>query len=377
MKSIPELPASLAFKRVLDCTSGLFFNVNSNGEEFPLTSFLHGQRHAKSHQLKIKTTADSISEGAGDTENGTGNNLSLGYRSLLNKDCNILRVKTHISALEITEALHATNDATLVNKINTLLQVIHGSEELANIARGLAYNMVSGAWLWSNRDYAAELKVTVNYQGKTQIFNKLKRWPKYGVATPEQHDNGKPDPMDTVDLGELPSVILKAMQGEYVQIELIADIQMKPGQICHPSQLYLPKKREFGEQKVNREFYTLGEHYEIGEITKQVALTPEKINNGLRTLDRFHKNSDLRQVILPFEANGSCLNYDLHLRDKTNNIFTLLPKAIHDWNAISSDEKKYVIGWIIRGGVITSDAKKAKKKALKTETENQLEPTVN
>lgn len=262
-------------------------------------------------------------------------------------------------------------------------QRIAGTREaVQHIARCSAYSMVTGLWLWRNRDDADDITIEISYGDYATPEEKwtrfcvsgVKQWPKYPVVTPAQRLAQMPDPVtevplegkDLADFDAFAAALAKAFLAggpapgsksplpltPPLHVKVVAHAKMFPGQPMWPSQRYLPKRetiptdKEGEVQPVSRLFLRIHGHPELPAISSQ------KVMNALRTYDNMHGNPLFPHEIVPVEPNGSSLRLGMNLREDAdkNSYWDVLLRWI-GCNVLSRDDYIYLMGCFIRGGV--------------------------
>jgi CRISPR-associated protein Csy3 len=123
-----------------------------------------------------------------------------------------------------------------------------------------------------------------------------------------------------------------------------------------PSQNYLEdKKKGFA-----RPLYCVGsarpdqDIHSIRELG-QAALRDQKIGNAIRTIDTWYPSFAERGLAIPVEPNGASLDAQQFFREKESSGFKLMLRM--NELDVDSDEGKFLLACIIRGGVFSGSDK--------------------
>lgn len=361
IKSIPAIPSMLSFRRRVELSDARLFSVGPDGGLSPITSYLHCQRTPKSHDQAARPSTsggDAVTPGDGDNRN-----LVQGYRAKLPTGSNQLAIRFEAAIFGLAGAFDSCDSKEWSIKLPDMCAALAKHRGGRFAAECLAYNFMSACWAWRNRDSATAAKVTIKYQvggkkGSLSVDDVLS-WPPYAVATPSEIADGKPDNKDALAALLLPlaDAIYGAFTGATGPVRLSVEgvFQMIEGQEVWASQLRIDGVKQ-------KTFFRFGAE----RADAPVGIVAEKLGNALRTFDRFHGSAEFANTVVPFESNGGSVRFSLDLRDRPDRIYSVLPRVLIDLPNVSDEHIYYVIGFMLRGGVVVSkDIAKAEAKAKK------------
>ncbi len=206
-------------------------------------------------------------------------------------------------------------------------------QALKELAKRYAYNIVNGRFLWRNRVGAEDISITVNSKGCEEEFNA------YDFSLNDFKQNNNSD-----SLNKLTEIIYKGLSGEneFTMLEINAYVKIGNGQHVFPSQ----------EMNMNEKGKVLF------QLENCAAMHNVKIGNAIRTIDDWYtvKENDTKSPIA-IEPFGAVTQRGQAYRKKNNDLYTLMQAWVNDKD-IADNDKTYVVGNLIRGGVFSGKAKK-------------------
>lgn len=348
----------LSYQRSLAVSDGLFYSRLADGTEVPLPVLRHGLRGTQNVDMRGKVDKD------GTTKQGERaiSQVQLTDTAKLDPEGQALVVRFAVRFLDLHQSLHAVTaaktdkDPTVVARYRAsaerFVKQAANSDGLREVSARLARNVANGRWLWRNRSLARAVQVTSTLGtdgGQSLTFDAL--------GVPFRHFDGY-----SADEQTMAAHIAAGLSGE-AKTTLIVEAEVDfgiPGAVeVFPSQSYLPDKpRGFA-----RPLYCIGHasrlaSRRIGDVEGvsergQAALRDQKIGNALRTIDTWYPGYDsVTSLPIPIEPNGASLSEQAFFRAKEGSAFDLSRKL----NVLDPDssEGMYMLGMLIRGGVLSS-----------------------
>lgn len=351
----------LSFRRLMETTDGVMKAVNSKTlEESPIINSFHGQRVPAGYD---KDGAKAESRGKKDSSR----NLMSGWRAKLPVDSDVLKVSYSVTIFPLTTVPDACDNASFYVDLIKALEVMKNEDEVAKVARYYAYNIANASWMWRNRDSASSIEVGIKYtlsksdKPTVLIISDALDLALRPVVSKTAKENGLADPSDSYhEIDDLANAIENVLRGKAKPLSLFVEgyAKMTPGREVWPSQLYLPKRFL---SDVGKTFFTFGNPVHSKSLVgNEPGITMEKIGNALRTFDNSHNDPNL---VIAIETNGGYLPIGLDMRSssKKNRIYDILQKYVEGIIPLNSDEKVYLIGCIIRGGLFAKSDDKEKE----------------
>lgn len=209
-------------------------------------------------------------------------------------------------------------------------------QSLKVLAKRYAYNIANGRFLWRNRVGAEEITITVNTKESEAKFNA------YDFSLNDFEKNNDHD-----SLNILSEIIYKGLNDDnkFTLLEVNAYVKIGNGQHVFPSQ----------EMNMNEKGKVLF------KLENCAAMHNVKIGNAIRTIDNWYNvegnDAEFPIAIEPF---GAVTQRGQAYRKSKNDLYTLMQVWVND-KEIADNDKTYVIGNLIRGGVFSGEAKKKKK----------------
>jgi CRISPR-associated protein Csy3 len=223
-------------------------------------------------------------------------------------------------------------EAVISEKVNDFKD-----QSLKVLAKRYAYNIANGRFLWRNRVGAEDIIITV----RAKDFEE-ESFDAYDFSLNDFEKNNNLD-----SLNRLTEIIYKGLNGvnSFTLLEINAYVKIGSGQHVFPSQ----------EMNMNEKGKVLF------QLENCAAMHNVKIGNAIRTIDDWYKvegkDAEFPIAIEPF---GAVTQRGQAYRKSKNDLYTLIQVWVNDKD-IADNDKTYVIGNLIRGGVFSGEAKKKKK----------------
>jgi len=355
-----KTPPILSFQRGIIVTDGAFYNLKGGQyEDHPLAVTRHGIRGTQN----VSTAADTAKGGARDPSN-----IQQTETAKTDADAEALVVTFGVRMLDLSSTLFACA-AEKVEVTSAVRASILGFADRAKtsagaeeVARRLARNIANGSWLWRNRVSASAVRIEVK-QGAHTIaeFDAL--------SMPLRHFNDFSDSEKAVA-----AVLLSGMQGDTqaaLQVVAFVSFGVKGAVEVYPSQAYVESKPSgFARPlyKINptrMRTASKSADVESAQVMGQAALRDQKISNRLRTIDTWYPEFDQVKQPIPVEPNGANLELMQFFRPKKSSAFAMFARL----NQIdpNTDEGKFCIAMMLRGGVLGEAGSKDKSEAVAAE----------
>jgi len=322
-----DLPSLLSFERKLETSDALMYS-GSWGES-PLNEFNWKmipitERYNRSTQSAYgiddakKLEPNPVSSGSDDAN--------------LPHDKNTLKVTFTLRIVGSIGKPFACNEPSFEDAISKKVDDFKG-QSLKALAKRYAYNIANGRFLWRNRVGAEDIIITVSAKEFEDKFNS------YDFSLNDFEKNS-----DNDSLNKLMEVIYKGLNGEnkFTLLEVNAYVKIGNGQHVFPSQ----------EMNMN------GKGKVLFQLENCAAIHNVKIGNAIRTVDDWYKvegnDAEFPIAIEPF---GAVTQRGQAYRKSKNDLYTLMQAWVND-DDVSDNDKTYVVGNLIRGGVFSGKAKK-------------------
>lgn len=338
------LPSMLSFERKLETSDGLMFAGNwsdkNQQEKWKAIPIVKRQNRSTQSAYGIddvkKTAPNPVSSDSDDT------NLPIVDKDTL-KLSFTLRIIGNLG--EPFACNKPDFDRTLKEKVKEFKE----SESIHDLAFRYAYNIVNGRFLWRNRVGAeeAEIQVRLHNEENTLTFNA------YDFSL-KDFDRNK----DEKNLQKVTEAIHKGLADDddssFVFMQVDAFVKLGEGQHVFPSQ-----EMNMNEKK-KRLFHLDG----------TAAMHNVKIGNAIRTIDTWYGETmliksegkgktemvtvDVR-VPIAVEPYGSVTQHGRAYRPSKNDLYSLMKSWVNG-GEIETNQQKYVVANLIRGGVFGGDS---------------------
>jgi CRISPR-associated protein Csy3 len=350
-----KTPAILSFQRGIIVTDGAFYNLKSGQyEDHPLAVTRHGIRGTQN----VSSAADTAKGGTRDPSN-----IQQTETAKTDHDADGFVVTFGLRMIDLSSALFACA-AEKVEITSAVRESVLGFADRAktsagaqDVCRRIARNIANGSWLWRNRVSASTIRIDVlNGDTKVAEFDAL--------TVPMRHfDDFTANEIAVAD------VLQRGMQGDRTaSLTVIAFVSfgVAGAYEVFPSQAYVESKPSgFARPlyKINptrMQTASQASDVESAQVLGQAALRDQKIANRLRTIDTWYPSYDEVKQPIPVEPNGANLDLMQFFRPKKSSAFSMFARL----NQIDpdTDEGKFCIAMMLRGGVLGEAGGKEKEK---------------
>lgn len=337
MTIFKKTPSILAFQRCLTVTDGLLFSKNANGEVAPISIYKHGIRGTQNpNPDSQKDAATSSSKSAKIVD---PRNLQVIDSARTQSDAVSTIIEFSIKFISINESLFAVapdkddnkgNVTLFSNSVADFISRANGSQGLLDVACRFARNIANARWTWRNRTYASNIVTTVTVSDLQGQIVSTKQFDSLSISM-KDFDNLSDD---EIEVGQYISDSLSG-NGVYV-LTVSAEINfgITGSYEVYPSQLFVSGEKE-------KCLYQT--------MNGQAAFRDQKISNAIKTIDTWYPSFDTLLTPISVEPCGANLTFNELLRPKGTTSFEYLRKL--DELDVDSDEGKFMIACLIRGGV--------------------------
>jgi CRISPR-associated protein Csy3 len=354
-ETFAKTPSILSFQRGIIVTDGAFYNLkNGQYEDHPLEVTRHGIRGTQN----VSSAADTAKGGTRDPSN-----IQQTESAKTDHDSDGFVVTFGLRVIDLSSALFACA-ADKVEVTNAVRESILGFADRAktsagaeDVCRRIARNIANGSWLWRNRVAASSIRIEVlSEAGNVAEFDAL--------SIPVRHFDDFTDGEKAVA-----EVLLRGMQGDRsasLKVAAFISFGVAGAYEVYPSQAYVESKPSgFARPlyKINptrMQTASRSADVESAQVLGQAALRDQKISNRLRTIDTWYPGfGEIKQPI-PVEPNGANLELMQFFRPKKSSAFSMFARL----NQIDpdTDEGKFCIAMMLRGGVLGEAGGKEKEK---------------
>ena len=347
------VPAVLAVNRSMVISDGLFYGLKSaspDAEKRIIPVIRHG----------IRGTQNTS---AGATESSETAQIQSTESAKTFHEDRALRVEFSFRPLNLVDCLASCSGrgASVFRKSYVdFIDRAADSDGLREVCYRMARNVFNGRWLWRNRQIGVGIVTHVKVGDEEMEQDAL--------STPLNHfDEFTPNEKR---LGDIMANMFVSDDGSSIQVYAIIDLGMTGSVEVYPSQNYVDKKpKGFARPLYKVDVKQISRHsespmtFEDTRITGFAALRDQKIWNAIRTIDTWYEGFADHGLPIPVEPLGANLSADCVFRNlKNGSLFDYLPRL--DFLDPDSDQGKFVIASLIRGGVLgMKDPEKAKKQA--------------
>lgn len=332
-----EVASVLSFEKKLVPSDAFFYGTQWDNRENsePLALIEKSVRGTISNRLKPATAKDPLKLNA-EVEKA---NLQRVDACALMEHHDTLKVSFTLKVLSNLENPSACNDKDFLESYRTAVTEYSEQFGFEELAKRYAYNIANARFLWRNRVGAEKIEVVVTLNDeKPLIFDALS----YPLNSFDKTDE---------NLEKLAAAIAKSLkeQDAYLLIKIEAYALVGKAQEVYPSEELVLDKNDSKDKK-SKILYA---------VNGVAAMHSQKVGNALRTIDTWYPEFPEHKMPIAIEPYGAVTNLGRAFRtpkDK-NDFFTLFDKYATGEGLESDEQKHYVIGVLIRGGVFGKSAK--------------------
>ncbi len=359
-KAKVKIPSILSFERKLECSDGLMYSGNwDDREDMRETSKEINGELLKTKIKNWKTIPivprqnrstqsaygiDDIKKTAPNPVSSDSDDANLPF------DKDTLKLNFSMRVIGNLGKPFACNMPDFAAAIEDKVSAFKKTNGIDDIATRYAYNIANGRFLWRNRVCAEEIEIRVskNDEQPILIFNPYEYSLK-DFNTKIEHEN----------LKKLAEGIKQCLIGEddknFLILKVEAFVKLGQGQHVFPSQ-----EMNIGAKKKK-----------LFQLDGCGAMHNVKIGNAIRTIDNWYGSKmlvktgksktdtidipeALKGLPIAIEPFGSVTQHGRAYRHKDIDLYSLLENWVN--GDIESDQKKYVVANLIRGGVFGGES---------------------
>ena len=337
-----KLPSMLSFERKLETSDGLMFAGNwddkDQQEKWSSISIVKRQNRSTQSAYGIddlkKTAPNPVSSDSDDA------NLPI--------DKDTLKLSFTLRVVGQLGKPFACNKPDFSRAIGQKVKEFKESASIYDLAFRYAYNIANGRFLWRNRVGAEEVEIEVRLHNEetSLTFNS------YDFSL-KNFDKNK----DNENLKKVAEAIRGGLASDddssFIFIKVTAFVKLGEGQHVFPSQ-----EMNMGEKKKK-----------LFQLDGTAAMHNVKIGNAIRTIDTWYGDKMLikaegkgkttvdvdARVPIAVEPFGSVTQHGRAYRPSKNDLYSLMKNWVNG-REIETDQQKYVVANLIRGGVFGGDS---------------------
>lgn len=235
----------------------------------------------------------------------------------------------------------ACNDSVFLKNYTETIEKYISDFNFTELGQRYALNIANARTLWRNRVGAERIEVKVKATN-SDLNNKI--W----VFDATQYPLRNFDNTDA-NVNELGTLISSALSGnrDYLMLEIDIFAQIGTAQDVYPSEELVLDKGKGNKSKIL---------YAVDGIA---AMHSQKLGNALRTIDTWYPNfAEVKTGPIALEPYGAVTNLGVAYRKPTDkaDFFTLFDGYIAG-KELTNEEKHYVLGVLVRGGVFGESEK--------------------
>jgi len=303
-------------------------------------------------------------------EKGIGNPIRPTEKIYLREGETQLGLKYGLCIVGISDNLEIISSKELHTQFKELInnlreRSVEGVSILRLIAAAYAYNIYIGAPGFRNRDNCSNLSSTINFKELTENGleegtvsfkgngRMLERAP-FNKNLENIIDSNHPalklleeESEDKLAFNKIVNMLETSLKNDrssnsYLELKVETKYTLMEGSLVYPSEIF-PGEKDKDQKMFYKTLSSRKEYY---------GLTPEKVNNALRTIDSFF-TAEASVSVTPIEPTAANLKLNSILRGKDSDIFYYLNKILNsnDISVLSDKEVFFVLGNFIRGGL--------------------------
>lgn len=260
----------------------------------------------------------------------------------LGEDQDTLGLKFTLKILSNIQQPSACNHKEFNQKYTAIANDYIQSEGFSELAKRYATNLANARFLWRNRVGVDNLEVNISLLGteKSWTFDAQQ-------ISIREFDQSNPE------IQALADEIAVALKGgkDFILLDITAFAKVGKAQDVYPSEeLVLDKSNNAkgGKSKVL---------YSVNDIA---AMHSQKIGNAIRCVDTWYPDYDPQSTgPIALEPYGAVTNLGVAYRNPKNktDFFTLFDKWVLEGGLDNLNDKHYVMGVLVRGGVFGESGK--------------------
>lgn len=336
-----DIASVLAFEKKLVPSDGLMFGTQwaSRNEKLePLTLQEKSVRGTISNRLKAAIKGDPLKLNA-EVEKP---NLQTVDSCALGEYQDTLALKFTLKVLSNIQQPSACNHQQFNEKYTQVAEDYIAQEGFLELAKRYATNLANGRFLWRNRVGVERMEVQISLAGsdKQWLFDATN-------FSTRDFENG------TAEVNELATQIADALSGkkDFILLNIVAFAQVGNMQDVYPSEELVLEKGNSSKGNKSKVLYN------VNDIA---AMHSQKIGNAIRTIDTWYPQyTEANSGPIAIEPYGAVTNLGIAYRNpkEKSDFFTLFDKWVLEGDLDQLNDKHYVMGVLVRGGVFGESGK--------------------
>ena len=338
-----DVASVLAFEKKLVPSDGLMYGTNwetrTDGLAIkPLTLREKSVRGTISNRLKAAVKSDPLKLNA-EVEKP---NLQTVDNCALNEDQDTLVLKFTLKVLGNIQQPSACNHQEFNNKYSAVAEQYINDEGFRELAKRYAINIANGRFLWRNRVGVENMEVQIKLAGSDLSWT-------FDAARISTRDFK----VNLSDIDALAEQIAAALSGkkDFILLDIAAYAQVGKAQDVYPSEELVLDKSSNSKGKKSKILY---------QVNDIAAMHSQKIGNAIRSIDTWYpKYNEVNTGPIALEPYGAVTNLGLAYRNpkEKSDFFTLFDKWVLEGDLDDINQKHYVMGVLVRGGVFGESGK--------------------
>jgi len=321
---IIELPSLLSFERKLETSDALMYSGNWSNNPIKETDW-------KMIPITERWNRSTQSaHGIDDSKKSLPNPVSAGSDDAnLRYDKDTLKISFSLRVVGGVGSPFACNEPSFEDAISKKVNEFK-KQSLEILGKRYAYNIANGRFLWRNRVCAEEVIINVSSKGLDKDLD----FKAFDFSLNDFDKSG-----DNQKLNELAKIIQQGLSDndEFTLLEIDAYVKLGNGQHVFPSQ----------EMNMN------GKGKVLFQLENCAAIHNVKIGNAIRTVDNWYKHEGKDAAFpIAIEPFGAVTQKGQAYRKSKNDLYTLMLNWVNK-KEVSDNDKTYVVGNLIRGGVFS------------------------
>ncbi len=338
-----DIATVLAFEKKLVPSDGMMYGTNWETRNDPET-----QRPLKLREKSVRGTISNRLKAAVQNDPLKLNvevekpNLQTVDSCALTEEQDTLILKFTLKVLSNIQQPSACNHQEFNQKYTAIANDYIEADGFKELARRYATNLANARYLWRNRVGVENLEVNIKLVGTDILWT-------FDAKNINLRDFVQQDEQ----IQSLTDEIAAALSGQkdYILLDIMSYAQVGKAQDVYPSEeLVLDKSNNAkgGKSKVL---------YSVDEIA---AMHSQKIGNAIRSIDTWYPDYDPESTgPIALEPYGAVTNLGIAYRNPKakSDFFTLFDKWVLEGELDNINDKHYVMGVLVRGGVFGESGK--------------------
>ncbi len=338
-----DIATVLAFEKKLVPSDGMMYGTNWGSHldpetHQPLKLREKSVRGTISNRLKAAIKKDPLKLNA-EVEKA---NLQTVDSCSLGEDQDTLVLKFTLKILSNIQQPSACNHQEFNQKYTKIANDYIEQEGFKELARRYASNLANARYLWRNRVGAENLEVVIKLAGTENSW----------TFDAQQIDLRHFDHQDE-QIQSLADEIASALSGkkDFILLDIVAYAQVGKAQDVYPSEELVLDKSSNAKGSKSKVLYS------VNDIA---AMHSQKIGNAIRCIDTWYPDYDPDATgPIALEPYGAVTNLGIAYRNPKakSDFFTLFDKWVLEGELDNINDKHYIMGVLVRGGVFGESGK--------------------